>query len=115
MSKLPKACHKNQHRNCDRIIFEQAALNSSRTRARRAPLIPVCPGVFHGPREPPVPGVLPPELGACLCGHIDRDMSVTHRFRTISITFAPVIWRMSPRATSGATPAASGAGATLLP
>ena len=25
-----------------------------------------------------LPGVLPPELDACLCGHIDRDMSATH-------------------------------------
>ena len=25
------------------------------------------------------PGSKPPEFGACLCGHIDRDMSVTHR------------------------------------
>ena len=25
-----------------------------------------------------LPGVLPPELDACLCGHIDRDMPATH-------------------------------------
>ena len=26
-----------------------------------------------------LPGVLPPELDACLCGHIDRDMCHTSR------------------------------------
>ena len=45
---------------------------------------------------------------------IDSGASWQHLPPTTSMILAPVIWRMSPRAISRATPAASSAGATLL-
>ena len=45
MPRLPKVRHQYPHRNFNRTIFGQGALISRRARARKGPLIPVCPGL----------------------------------------------------------------------